>query len=38
MKKDLKELLETLNITDENKVAIAKYMQDQVKKIKQECY
>ena len=38
MKKDLKDLLETLNITDENKVAIAKYMQDQVKKIKQECY
>lgn len=34
----MKELLETLNITDENKVAIAQYMQDQVKKIKAECF
>ena len=38
MKKDLKNLLESLNITDENKVAIASYLQDAVKEIKAECF
>lgn len=39
MKKDLKELLESLNITDDNqKVAIATYIAEAVKGIKAECY
>lgn len=38
MKKDLKQLLETLNITDENKIAVANYLQEQIKAIKAECY
>ena len=36
--KNIKELLESLNITDENKVAIAKYMAESIKEIKAECY
>lgn len=38
MKKELKQLLETLSITDENKIAVANYLQEQIKAIRAECY
>ena len=38
MKKDLKNLLESLNVTDENKIAIANYLQEAVKDIKTQCF